>query len=113
MEMVVSHPSGNICGQQHRHMMIIIRVHIKGNAVPLQGNPLPLPLILPMGPRGFWEVKAWRWLVVSLTQRPSLPPEVSWYSFLIAWVDMELSEATEKIPMTTPGIDPGTFRLQA
>jgi len=39
--------------------------------------------------------------VVTLTHRPSVPPGISWYSFLEAESTpghMELSDATEKIP---------------
>ena len=42
-----------------------------------------------------------------------LPPGLSWYSFLEAELTpghMELLDATEITP-ATPGIDPGTFRL--
>jgi hypothetical protein len=44
--------------------------------------------------------------VVTLTHRPSLPPGVSWYSFLEAESTpghMVLSAATEKIPSDTTG----------
>ena len=43
---------------------------------------------------------------------PPLPPEISWYSFLMA----ESTPGTwtwKKSQMTRPGIDPGTFRLVA
>jgi len=47
--------------------------------------------------------------------RPSLPPGISWYSFLEALSTpghMKLSDAPEKNPHW-PGIDPGTLRLVA
>ena len=53
--------------------------------------------------------------VVTLTHRPSLPPGISWYSFLEAESTpghMELSDAPEKNPQWL-GIDPGTLRLVA
>jgi hypothetical protein len=62
-----------------------------------------------MGLRGFLEVKAPRFrdmALVSHKHRPSLPPGVSWYSFLEAENNpehMELSDATEKFPGDTTG----------
>ena len=49
--------------------------------------------------------------VVSLTHRPPLPPELTWYSFLEAESTlghMELSDATDK----TPGDTGNRFRDQ-
>ena len=48
--------------------------------------------------------------IVTLTHGPSLPPGISWYSFLEAESTpghMELSDAPEKNSQW-PGIDPGT-----
>jgi hypothetical protein len=50
--------------------------------------------------------------IVTLTHRPSLPPGVSWYSFLEAGSTpghMVPSVASEKSPATPPGIDPETL----
>jgi hypothetical protein len=54
--------------------------------------------------------------VVSLKHRPSLPPGVSWYSFLEAESTpghMVPSVATEKFQVTQMGIDPETLRQAA
>ena len=53
--------------------------------------------------------------VITLTHRPSLPPGISWYSFLEAESTpghMELSHAPEKIPSDRGSI-PGPSRLAA
>jgi hypothetical protein len=69
----------------------------------------------PRWPKGFRYVKASDFLdfqhykggkVVTLTHRPSLPPGVSWYSFLEAKSTpghMVPMVATEKIPSDTTG----------
>jgi hypothetical protein len=69
----------------------------------------------PRRPKGFRLVKAPDFLdfrhyvggkIVTLTHRPSLPPGVSWYSFLEAEYTpghMDPSVAMEKIPSDTTG----------
>jgi hypothetical protein len=52
--------------------------------------------------------------VITLMHWPSLPPRVSWYSFLKAESTpghMVPSIATEKSPATPLGIDPSTLQL--
>ena len=74
------------------------------------------PPYRPTWPRGIQKVKgsqiSWHSAheggrVFTPTHRPSLPPGISWYSFLEA----ESTPGTS--PVTRPGIDPGTLRLVA
>ena len=83
------------------------------------------PRYRPTWPRAVQEVKApqisWHSTheggkVVTPTHQPSLPPGISWYSFLEAgstpgtWTCQMLRK---KFPVTRPRINPGTFRLVA
>jgi hypothetical protein len=84
----------------------------KGKVIPLQW---PLGFLVGQGFRISRHSAHEGGKVVSLTHRPSLPPEITWYSFLKSESTpehMELSDAPE-INLQWPGIDPGTLRLVA
>jgi hypothetical protein len=80
-----------------------------------RGKKVKLSRDTPRWPKGFREVKAPDFLdfrhykggkIVTLRHRPSLPPGVSWYSFLEAESSpgyLVPSEATENIPSDTTG----------